>query len=244
MKRYILIISLVLFAGSVWAAGGSVTYKVNGVDYEGYYASPEKDAPLVLMVHDWDGLTDYEVKRVNMLYDLGYAVFAIDMFGKGMRPTEVADKKKLTGALYKDRAKMRALLNGALDAAAAQGGNINNAVTIGYCFGGSVALEFARSGAPMKGFVSFHGGLATPEGQDYKSTNGSILIIHGSADKVVPMSQFAALTEELETSGIDHEMITYSGARHAFSVIGSQRYHEEADKKSWQRFRQYLAQTL
>ena len=84
------------------ASGNAVDYTVNGQAYEGYYISPTADAPLVLLVHDWDGLTDYEVKRANMLAELGYAVFAADLFGKGVRPTEVKDKRQHTGELYKD----------------------------------------------------------------------------------------------------------------------------------------------
>ena len=105
-----------------------------------------------------------------MLAELGYAVFAADLFGKGVRPTEVKDKRQHTGELYKDRAKMRNLLKGALSTAKAQGGNDNNAVAMGYCFGGAAVLEMARSGANLKGFATFHGGLKTPDGQDYQST--------------------------------------------------------------------------
>ncbi|MEJ2521145.1 MAG: dienelactone hydrolase family protein, partial [Desulfuromonadales bacterium] len=120
--------------------------------------------------HDWDGLTDYEVKRANMLAELGYAVFAADLFGKGVRPTEVTDKRQHTGELYKDRAKMRALIQGAVDQAKQLGGRVDNAVVMGYCFGGAAVLEYARSGADVKGHVTFHGGLSTPEGQDYSKT--------------------------------------------------------------------------
>ena len=125
---------------------------------------------------------------------------------------------------------MRALLSGALDTAKANGGNASNAVSMGYCFSGAAVLEMARSGADMKGFVSFHGGLKTPQGQDYKSTKGPLLVLHGSADKIISLDDFISLTKELETTGVDNEMIAYSGARHAFTVIGSQRYHEEAEK--------------
>ena len=97
--------------------GEKVTYVVDDQSYEGYYISPGKDAPLVLLIHDWDGLTDYEVKRANMLAEMGYAVFAADLFGAGIRPTEVKDKRQHTGELYKDRNKMRALMNGALSVA-------------------------------------------------------------------------------------------------------------------------------
>jgi dienelactone hydrolase len=179
-----------------------------------------------------------------MLAELGYAVFAADLFGKGVRPTEMADKQKHTGELYKDRAKLRALLQGALDAAKAQGGNVANAVSMGYCFGGAAVLEQARSGADLKGFVTFHGGLATPDGQDYSKARGQFLILHGTADSYISMQDFANLATELEKHGVAHEMISYSGAPHAFTVFGAKSYREDADHKSWQRFVEYLQATL
>ncbi len=233
-----------LVAVGAQAAGGPVAYNVNGEPFEGYFVSPGANAPLVLLVHDWDGLGDYEVKRAQMLAGMGYAVFALDLFGKGVRPTELEDKKKLTGALYKDRERMRALLNGGMTAARAQGGNLERAVAIGYCFGGAAILELARSGAELKGFVAFHGGLETPPGQDYSKARGKLLILHGTADTAVTMEQFAALAVELEKAGVNHEMISYSGAPHAFTVFGSDRYRKDADEKSWRRFGEYLTETL
>lgn len=108
-----------------------------------------------------------------------------------------------------------------------------------------MVLELARSGADLKGFVSFHGGYTTPEGQDYApQTGGSILVLHGSADTAVTMSDFAQLTVELEQHQVHHEMITYNGAPHAFTVFGSDRYRQEADHKSWKRFMDFLDNAL
>lgn len=244
--RYVISLFLLLTVSTVvfGATGSSVTYQVNGQSYEGYYISPAKQAPFVLLIHDWDGLTGYEVKRANMLAELGYAVFAVDLFGAGVRPTEMKDKRQHTGELYKNREKMRALMKGALDTARDRGANIENAVAVGYCFGGAAVLELARSGADLKGFVTFHGGLQTPEGQNYTRTRGKILIMHGSADSAITMDQFAALADELEATGIAHEMITYGGAQHAFTVFDGDRYQEVADKKSWKRFQEFLADTL
>lgn len=242
--NYLSMLGLSLFLSTAVQAGSIVKYQVNGLDYEGYYTSPGQGAPMVLLVHDWDGLTDYEVKRADMLADMGYAVFAADLFGAGVRPTEVTDKKQHTGELYKDREKMRSLLEGAMSKAKELGGNTDNSVAMGYCFGGAAVLEMARSGAALKGFATFHGGLKTPEGQDYSQTQGSMLIMHGSADTAITMDQFAALASELEGSKVSHEMITYSGAPHAFTVFGSERYRKDADTKSWQRFSHYLATTL
>jgi dienelactone hydrolase len=221
-------------------SGTAVSYDVDGKPFEGYYVSPSPDAPLVLLVHDWDGLTGYEVKRAGMLAKLGYAVFAADLFGKSVRPAEVAERRKLTGALYVDRERMRRLLRGALVAAKAQGGNVDNAVATGYCFGGTCVLELARSGADLKGFVPFHGGLEIPEGQDYTQTKGFVLVFHGTADTHITMGHFATLAAALEKAGVPHEMITYGGAPHAFTVFGSDRYRKDADAKSWRRFNQFL----
>jgi len=248
MKKLPYILSAFLLfalpAAALGAAGSSVTYKIGGQLYEGYYVSPSDRAPFVMLIHDWDGLTDYEIKRADMMAELGYAVFAIDLFGAGVRPTEVKDKRQHTGELYKDREKMRALIYGALDEAKRRGADTENAVVMGYCFGGAAVLEMARSGANVKGFATFHGGLKTPEGQGYKNTRGQILVMHGTADTAITMDQFAALANELEAAGVPHEMITYGGAPHAFTVWGGDRYRESADKKSWQRFTDFLEATL
>ncbi len=235
---------ILMMSAPAQAAGKAVTYTVNGQQYEGYYASHKDNAPLVLLLHDWDGLTDYEIKRAHMLAELGYAVFAADLFGAGVRPTEVTDKRQHTGQLYQDRAKMRSLMQAAIDKAAELGANKDNAAALGYCFGGAAVLELARSGANMKGFASFHGGLTTPDGQDYKQTQGKVLVFHGTADTAITMDEFAQLANELETTGIDHEMISYGGAPHAFTEFGSDRYREEADKQSWQRFTNFLKAAL
>lgn len=244
MKSILATLICTLIATGSFAAGTTVDYQVGGETYEGYYISPSPGAPLILLVHDWDGLGEYEIRRSQMLAAEGYAVFAADMFGKGMRPDQMDDRRRLTNALYQDRAKMRKLLHGALDTAAAKGANVDNAVAIGYCFGGTVILELARAGGSLKGFVSFHGGLTTPEGQNYAETQGSILILHGTADTAVTMDDFAQLAKELEHHNTVHEMTTYSGAPHAFTVFGSDRYREDADRKSWQRFLGYLQETL
>lgn len=244
MKILALFALMVALASASFAAGQMVEYKVDGKVYEGYYQAPSPKAPLIFMVHDWDGITEYEIKRAQMLNDLGYGVFALDMFGKGVKPVSVDEKKALTSALYKDRALMRKILESGYNAAKAQGANVTHAIGMGYCFGGTVMLEMARSGAELKGFAIFHGGLATPQGQDYKQTKAPVIIFHGSADASVSLTEFSGLIQELETTGIKHEALSYSGAPHAFSVFGSDRYREDADKKSWNRFVGFLKETF
>ncbi|MBD3367266.1 MAG: prolyl oligopeptidase family serine peptidase, partial [Candidatus Eisenbacteria bacterium] len=88
------------------------------------------------------------------------------------------------------------------------------------------------------------GGLATPEGQDYAEARGQYLVLHGTADQAVTMEEFADLALELEEADVSHEMITYGGAPHAFTVFGSDRYLEDADRKSWKRFTAFLEDVL
>jgi len=135
-------------------------------------------------------------------------------------------------------------MHGALEAAKSKGININNVVVMGYCFGGEAALEMARSGANMKGFVSFHGDLTTPEGQNHKNTKGKAMVFHGTADTAISINDFAQFAEELEASNVPHEMVTYGGAPHAFTEFSSDRYREDADKASWNRFLESLDEVL
>lgn len=219
----------------------NVTYSVENKTYEGYYAKADTpNAPFILLIHDWDGLTDYERKRADMLATEGYNVLAADLYGQGIRPTELEDKKRLTGELYNDRNKMRHLLAGALNAGQTEGNNVREGVTMGYCFGGSAALELARSGFPQKAFVPFHGDLATPTHQNYDNTKGEILVFHGTADQVVPFEDFTTLGKTLEVANVPHEMITYSGAKHAFTDFEAESYDERADQRSWQRYLEFL----
>ncbi len=235
---------LLLGLMSLSVAAENVSYQVAGESFQGFYTSPEDNAPLILLLHDWDGLTEYEIQRAQMLAQKGYAVFAADLFGAGVRPTKDTDKRQHTGELYKNRARLRSLMQAALIKAGELGADTGNAVAMGYCFGGAAVLEMARSGADLKGFVSFHGGLGTPENQDYTQTRGEILILHGAADQHISMQDFARLGEELEQQGPDYEMIAYGGARHAFTEFGGDRYHLQADRKSWARFNTFLETTL
>ncbi len=242
MKR-IIILAILMLAPCLYA-GEAVKYDVAGEPFEGFMEKGADNAPLVLLVHDWDGLTDYEVTRAGMLAEMGYSVFCADLFGAGNRPTELADKQKCTSMLDSDRPRMRVLMQGALDAAKAQGLNVENCVAMGYCFGGTAVLEFARSGADLKGWATFHGGLALPDGQGYSKTKGKVLTMHGSADGHVTMNQFSKLVEDLEKAGIPNEAITYGGAPHGWTVFGSDAYREDADKKSWLRFSEFLKEVL
>ncbi|MCB1884028.1 MAG: dienelactone hydrolase family protein [Geminicoccaceae bacterium] len=215
--------------------GEAVAYKVAGRDYEGYFAANTRveNAPLVLLVHDWDGLDDYERRRAEMLAERGFSAFAVDLYGKGVRPTTTDEAKTESGKLYKDRDAMRVRLFAGLDEAKAMAKAATKTAIIGYCFGGSAVLEFARAGAPLDGFVSFHGGLQVPEGEDFKSVKAPVLVLQGSEDPVSPIGLVAEVAQAMSRDGVAYDMQIYGGARHAFTVWDGGDYDAKADRLSW-----------
>ncbi len=188
----------------------------------------------VLIVHDWDGMNAYEVRRAEMLAAQGYTAFAVDLFGAEANPQGMDDYRRLTGELYADRELFRARLEAALDAVADLPGSGGPVSIIGYCFGGAAVLEAARMGAELAGFVSFHGGLGTPEGQSYAGVTAPVMLFHGSADPVSGMADLTALLDELQAAGVPHGAQVFGGARHSFTVWGSRDYDLAADQGSWQ----------
>ncbi|ODN70513.1 dienelactone hydrolase family protein [Methylobrevis pamukkalensis] len=228
-------------------AGETVTYTAGDMEMEGYFAPAANGTSkgAVLVIHDWDGLDSYETKRADMLAGLGYDAFAVDLFGKGVRPDTVDGRRTETGKLYADRALMRERLLAGI-AEMREKGAASKTVVMGYCFGGAASLELARSGeaSDVVGYASFHGGLATPEGQSFSKETPALLIAHGGADTSVPMTEVATLSTELEAAGVPYEIEVYSGAPHAFTVFGSDRYREVADKKSWSAFETFLEERL
>ena len=226
-------------------AGETVPYTVDGEAFEGYRAKPDGASKgLVVIVHAWGGVTSYEQKRADMIAALGYEAFALDLYGKGNRPIDTDAKKREATKLYEDRARMQKLLLAGLKEARAGGDEAT--VVIGYCFGGAAALELARSGKAegVKGYVTFHGGLTTPEGESYPASTPPLLILHGGADTSITMEDVAALSRELEAAHLPYEIQVYSGAPHGFTIFGGESYRKDADEKSWAAFTKFLATRL
>lgn len=222
-------------------------YTVGGVIYEGivsHNSALAASRSTVLIVHDWDGVNEYEERRAEMLAAQGYTAFAIDLYGRDANPEGMQDYQRLSGALYADRAEFQARLAGSIAAAAGIPGATANIVIAGYCFGGAAVLEAARAGHDLAGFVSFHGGLGTPEGQDYSAALAPVLLLHGSADPVSGMADLAALLDELQAAGVPHAAQVFGGARHSFTVYGSRDYDLAADRGSWRAFLDFLDGTL
>ncbi len=227
-------------------AGNDIVYEVGDETFEGYYAAASGEASgTVLIVHDWDGLDDYERQRADMLAEQGYDAFAVDLFGQGQRPETLDARQEATRALYSDRERMRELTLAGLAEAREQGA-AESVVIMGYCFGGAVALEIARSGEAdnVAGYTSFHGGVATPDGQEWPEEVPPLLIAHGGADTSVTMEDVSGLVEELEAIEATYEIQIYSGAPHGFTVFGDERYQQRADEKSWAAFLSLLEEVL
>jgi dienelactone hydrolase len=214
--------------------------------FEGYLAyddAAKGGAPGVLLVHEWWGLNDYVKGRARQLAALGYAAFALDMYGRGVVTTDAKKASALAGALY-GSPLMVARARAGLDALLATGlADPSRVAAIGYCFGGSAVQALAYSGAPVAGIVSFHGGLIPVPG-GASGTKAKILICHGAADPFVTKEQIEAFKAAMKAGGFDWEFISYPGAVHAFTNPGADDlsrtnhlagigYNAAADKASW-----------
>lgn len=239
--KFIVTTAAVFAAGTAFA-GEAVDYTAGDREFQGYVSLAEEPRGSVVLIHDWDGLTDYEMRRADMLAEQGYNAFAVDLYGKDVRPETTEANRAETEKLYNDRDTMRELMLAGLAAASEQG--VTAPVIAGYCFGGAVALEVARlQPEEVVGYATFHGGLETPEGQDYSAATAPIRIYHGGADTGPDMATFAAFVTELEEAGTPYKAEVYAGAPHAFTVFGSDRYREDADQRSWSDFLVFLGET-
>jgi dienelactone hydrolase len=234
-------------AASADMVSGDYEYQVDGVTYQGYVArntNIPQSRGTVLIVHDWDGVTDYEKQRAEMLAAYGYTAFAVDVYGKETRPTNFEENRAFSGALYADRAEFRKRLLGSLKAVSGIEGAPSTVTAMGYCFGGAAVLEMARAGMEVEGYVSFHGGLGLPEGQSYADAKAPVLVLHGSADPVSGMADLAALMDQLQGNGVTHSAKVFGGARHSFTVFGSRDYDLVADRGSWDALLDFLSEEL
>lgn len=202
-------------------------------------ANPSKNAPWVIILHDWDGLNDHEIGVAKKLAEAGYYAFAADIYGKGVRPKTTADNSAEAAKYYKDPGLYKQRIEAALKAAAGlSGGDHRRTAAIGYCFGGTGVLTAARSNMNLKAVVAFHGGLKPLE-----SVSGlyrpRILVCHGSADGF-ENENLPGFIKEMKAHARRWKLAEYSGAKHAFTVKGSDAmknpnvgYQERADKESW-----------
>jgi len=229
-------------------------YKSGEVVCEGWQAYDDAvtgKRPGVLVVHQWTGISDHEKEAARKLAALGYNVLVADIYGKGVRPQPPAAGKE-AGKYKADRPLLRARVNAALDVLGHDARtDASKLAATGYCFGGTTVIELARSGAALKGAVSFHGGLDSPTPADGKNIKAKVLALHGADDPYVPAKDVAAFEAEMKTSGVDYQLIKYPGAVHSFThkAAGDDNskgaaYNADADRDSWLRMEQFLKQAF
>ena len=208
--------------------------------------------PAVLVFPEWWGLNDYARSRATQLAQMGYVALAVDMYGDGKTTTKAEEAQALTKPFYGDPTLTRARAKAALDTLLAQK-NVDPAkiAAIGYCFGGTCALELARSGADVKAVVAFHAGLDSKNPADAKSIKGKVLVCTGGADGMVGPDKREAFTKEMEDAKVDYQLIVYSGAKHAFTNpdagkfgIAGIAYDQKADERSWRAMTNLFSETI
>jgi dienelactone hydrolase len=232
----------------------TVAYNDGSQKLNGLAIAPEngKNAkPGILILPAWKGIQAHEKDVAQKLSGMGYYVFIADIYGEGNYPKDNAEAGKQAGYYKKNIEDYQRRIALALDQLVKSGAAKDNIAVIGYCFGGTGALEAARSGMPVKGVVSFHGGL----GKDASRTNNPIvtkvLVCHGAIDPNVPQAEVLAFQKEMNDSKADWQMVYYADAVHAFTdpSAGNDNskgaaYNEKADKRSWQHMKDFLAEVL
>lgn len=234
--------------------GEPVEYSAGNVVMKGYLAYDESikgKRPGILVVHEWWGLNEYARKRARMLARLGYTALAVDMYGEGKQAEHPDDAEKYAGEIAKNMDMARARFIAALEVLRQhKSGDPDRIAAIGYCFGGSVVLQMARSGLDLDGVVSFHGGLSTSEPAQPGKVRAKILVFRGEADKLVPEEQVERFQEEMRKAGADFRIVSYPGAMHSFTNPEADAYARrfglplgydaEADSNSWAEMQKFF----
>jgi dienelactone hydrolase len=229
-------------------------YKEGGVTLEGYaaYVATGDKRPGILLCPDWMAISGFSNMRANMLASLGYNVFAADIYGKGVRPTTPETCAPEMMKYRNDRKLLRARARAGLEMLKKLPNTDASRIgVIGYCFGGTTCLELARDGADVKGVVSFHGNLDTPNPADAKNIKCSVLVLHGADDPLVPDAEVIAFQKEMREANIDWQVVSYGNAVHAYTnwnipakTPGAAAYETKADRRSWVAMQEFFKEVL
>jgi dienelactone hydrolase len=255
MKTRALFLTLTMTCAPLWSAAIKtevVEYQDGDTVLEGFVAYEDTvttPRPGVLVIHDWTGLQDYAKRRATMLAQLGYIAFAADIYGKGVRPTETQHCAVQAGTYKSDLPLLRRRVTLGYDQLLKRPGlDAQRTAAIGYCFGGTSVLELARSGAPVKGVVSFHGGLGTTLPAQPGAVKAQVLVCHGADDPHVKPAEQAAFKEEMAKAKVRYDFVAYPGAVHSFTkkeagsdTKSGNAYDEAADRKSWEDMKAFFA---
>ncbi len=201
----------------------SVVYQIDGQPYESRLVFDSGDAssrPGLLMAPNWMGVSEGAEKIAQSVAEQGYVVLLVDLYGQGTRPQNADQAGAAMMPLKNDRAELRKRMQAGLEQLLSQTDapvDADKVATFGFCFGGCCSLELARAGANLKAAVSFHGTLDTPNPADANNIKGSVLVLHGAADPLVPKEQLPAFEAEMDAAGIDWQLTSYGGAVHSFT---------------------------
>ncbi len=235
--------------------GKDVEYRDGDVVCQGYMAMDDSNQALrpgVLVFPDWMGVSDHTRDICKELAGLGYVAFAVDMYGKGVRPADAKAAAAEAGKYKADRATVRRRAEVAFTQLRGQDKvQAGKLAAIGYCFGGLCAIELARDGAPLAGVVSFHGALDSPNPQDGQKIKAKLLILHGAEDPFVKKEDIEAFQAEMRAAHVDWQMNYYANAVHSFTApwVGTDAskgaaYNPQAAKRSWQAMKDFLGEVL
>lgn len=242
-----LFVLLVLTSSAASAAvqSKSVSYKDGETELTGHVFwsdAIEGKRPGVLVVHEWWGLNDYAKKRAEMLAEMGYVAFAVDMYGGDKVTTHPAQAKEWSSATTEsvDAWRQRAV-KGLEQLRANPMVDPNRVAAIGYCFGGATVMQLAYAGTDLKGVVSFHGSLPLPTNpEEAARIKGAVLIEHGNDDAFIPAERVEAFKAAMTDAGVKLTFHGYDGARHGFTNpdaggfgIDNLKYDQAADEASW-----------
>jgi dienelactone hydrolase len=227
----------------------TVNYQAKNIDLKGYVAYPDNDnAPLVLIAHTWAGKDEFVHKRAEDLAALGYVGFAVDMYGNGKVGADTAENESLMTPLVSDRDLLKDRIVSALNYGKSLSEvDSSRVAAIGYCFGGLVVLDLARSGEDLSGVVSFHG-LLMPSDISEKGIKAKVLVLHGERDPMVPLDMVDTFQKEMTEAGADWQLHSYGGTYHAFTnpdandpSLGTQ-FNKSANERSWQSMKNFFAE--
>lgn len=231
MRFWFAFIFAVLMASSSFAAvvTRDINYQDGDTNLKGtlaYDDSVDTKRPGILLFPEWWGNNDYIKRRAHELAEQGYIAFVADMYGADKVTTKAKEAQEWSRPFYENRTMMRRRARTGLDVLKQQD-NVDktNIAAIGFCMGGTVAIELARSGLNLKGVAAFHSGLQFPDKITKGKVKAKILVMNGGADPMVPFEERQKFIEEMQTNDVDLQFIQYGGALHAFTNPSANKFH-------------------
>lgn len=235
-----------------------ITYKDGDAEMKGYFVpgvmkarEDRKKVPGVVIIHQWMGLSAHEKASAAKIAGLGYHALAADIYGTGHMPANKDEAGKEAGKYKTDYKLFQSRIDAAVKEIVKLGADPDNIVVIGYCFGGSGAIEAARANLRVKGIVSFHGGLKKDASRSDEKIGPKVLVLHGADDPTVSKAEIDDFQKEMNAGSADWQMISYSGAVHGFTQkeAGTDNskgvaYNEKADQRSWEHMKLFLAEVF